>query len=533
MSDVTQLSDAELIRLLNQANGVEPIEDAVKRINADPTTGMSTIDKLRAGAGKAFSDTAMGVGQLLGVVPQTDVDEAAARDAPLMRTGAGRAGAVIGAGAETLPMMFVPGANTIPGAALSGAIMGGIQPVASGDDRGKNVIYGGAAGAAGQMGANVLGRLLRPVRSEMGPEAQRLAQVLQQEGVPLDLADLTQSRPLQGIRGVLRTMPSTAARQQEVDLAKQTALNRAVLSRVGENADAATPDVMRSARDRIGQQFSDLSQRNFVKLDTNFVDDVAKVDTANRLRGPYKVDLIETEINKALDLAGQGKLEGKAYQEIRSTLGKRANDAFKSGNSVVGQAIKDLKAALDSAAERSIAPEDTAAWKEARAQWDALKVIEPAVAPTSIAKAQGHVSAAQLASSLASKKPQQAIYGGRPDGLDELARSARVFNVDPIANSGTPERTFWQNMLTDPLSTLSTAVASAGPARLFQRAINAPMNQSTTPVGRMADQMLTRYGSRGIVPITAQQQALINALGRGVGAGGAFVRARPLPESAQ
>lgn len=103
----------------------------------DPTAGMSTTEKVLAGAGKALVDTGRGIGQLVGMgldavttpqrsvsdlvtgspgttlsqrlgLPQhSDVEEARRLDAPLMDTGAGMAGNIGG----NVLLAFTPGAG--------------------------------------------------------------------------------------------------------------------------------------------------------------------------------------------------------------------------------------------------------------------------------------------------------------------------------------------------------------------------------------------------------------------------------------
>ena len=58
----------------------------------NPTTGMSTYQKLAAGAGKSVADTWQGLQQLTGFANEQDVAERRRLDAPLMDTGAGKVG---------------------------------------------------------------------------------------------------------------------------------------------------------------------------------------------------------------------------------------------------------------------------------------------------------------------------------------------------------------------------------------------------------------------------------------------------------
>jgi hypothetical protein len=114
----------------------------------DPTEDMSTGELMLAGAGKAFVDTGRGVGQLVGAVSNEDVADSRARDAALMKTTAGKVGNVGGHVGIALPSMLIPGAATVPGAALLGGAQGFIQPTVNTGERVSNTLIGGAAGPA-------------------------------------------------------------------------------------------------------------------------------------------------------------------------------------------------------------------------------------------------------------------------------------------------------------------------------------------------------------------------------------------------
>jgi len=126
------------------------IDSVVKRHitpkSYNPTDDMSWGEKALAGAGKAFVDVWRGGGQIAGVVPQQDIDEARKLDAALMDTGAGITGNVVGNIATAMSTLLVPGANTIAGGVAAGGIMGALQPTATGESRANNTVIGGVAG---------------------------------------------------------------------------------------------------------------------------------------------------------------------------------------------------------------------------------------------------------------------------------------------------------------------------------------------------------------------------------------------------
>lgn len=110
---------------------------------ADPTEGMSTFQKARAGFGKAFSDIGQGAGQFLGLTERSDVAETRKLDQSLMNTGAGLTGNIAGNVAAMLPTAFIPGAATLRGAALIGAGAGALQPSVSTGETLYNTALGG------------------------------------------------------------------------------------------------------------------------------------------------------------------------------------------------------------------------------------------------------------------------------------------------------------------------------------------------------------------------------------------------------
>ncbi|MDE2105944.1 MAG: hypothetical protein KGL39_52465, partial [Patescibacteria group bacterium] len=151
---------------------------------ADPTKDQSGLDNFIAGIGKSFADTGRGLGQMVGAVSRKDVAESRKLDDALMNTTGGKIGNFTGEVATTLPLAFVPGANTVKGATLIGSLSGLARPSESTGETLVNTGLGGLAGggsilagrgaAAAYQGAT---GLLRPL-TEKGRQ-QIAAEVLQ------------------------------------------------------------------------------------------------------------------------------------------------------------------------------------------------------------------------------------------------------------------------------------------------------------------------------------------------------------------
>lgn len=497
-------TEAQLVQVASsQWKGASRQPDALD----DPKmamSGMSGTDKFLAGAGKAFSDVGLGVRQLLGANgTQAEADARKTRDAPLMQSGAGLTGNVIGNMAAFAPTAFVPGANTMMGAAALGGGMGLMQPVASDESRAGNVALGAAGGAGGQFAANLIGRAIRPVQSSLTPELSALAGKAEGMGIPLNAAQKTGSRPLKIIDSVMDAMPLTAAKQATLKDAQRSAFNRAVLGQLGETADKATPEVLNAAKTRIGGAFQRLSANNEVVLGDSFIDALAKVQSDVT---PFSSGGINSAIDKALDLAAKGKISGNEYQKVRSVLGKASTDAFKGSNSELGQALKSIRSALDDAAEGSLSAADKTAWQEARKQWQTLKILEKAAAPTSADAVAGNISPAKLAQAVKQSNANGMIYGTGDQTLPDLARIGQAFIKDQIPNSGTPERTMYQKFLTEPINAL-WQMGTGGAALPMQGLLNSRAGQA--------------YLSNGLLPATPQMLMLGDVARRSAVLGGA------------
>lgn len=116
----------------------------------------SGLGNFMAGMGKGFVDIGRAIGQPLGMVSQADIEASRMRDAPLMDTGAGLTGNILGTAAALAPIAMIPGANTLAGAAAIGAGSGmALTPGTLGERA-----AAGGMGALGGAGGLLAGRAL-------------------------------------------------------------------------------------------------------------------------------------------------------------------------------------------------------------------------------------------------------------------------------------------------------------------------------------------------------------------------------------
>lgn len=115
----------------------------------NPTNDMNTFERFAAGTGKSITDAGRGLGQMIGLVDQKDIEESRRLDAPLMNTGAGTAGNIFGNVALLAPTAAIPGANTVTGATLINALAGAALTPGTLGERAQAASFSGLGGGAG------------------------------------------------------------------------------------------------------------------------------------------------------------------------------------------------------------------------------------------------------------------------------------------------------------------------------------------------------------------------------------------------
>lgn len=512
----------------------------------DPTEGMSGVEKFTAAMGGAVRNMGRGVEQMYaqaadavapraptlsglvtGQTPsrsaevQKEITEARQRDKPLLESGAGVAGNIVGSALPFVATARVPGANTYTGAALGGAIAGAIQPTVEGESRLSNTAIGAALGGASQGVANAIGTAGRGVKSTLNPEERRLAQVAALEGIPLSATQQTGNRAMRTLDAAFENIPSTAGAQARQTGAQTDAFNRAVLSRAGIAGERATPDVLAAQRGALGSQFEQIAGRNSIDFNQGALTTELSqiVQDASRRLPPDTAKTVANTVDDILSQVNpQGALPGTNYQGWRSDLGKLSR-----GNDTQAHYFAEIKRALDRAFSAQVPAADAAAWQQASREYGNLKTISGAMGGAGVAPNAGNISPAQLAQALASSVGREGKALGRGD-LNDLSRVGNTFLRQQVPDSGTARRLLAQGLLTggagygvtqDPQQALMAGAAGmAAPALARSVMYSAPAQRAMT---------------QGVPALAgAQRQALIQMLLKG-GVGAAPALNAPAP----
>jgi len=526
----------------------------------NPTEGMSGFEKFAAGMGKSVVDTGRGLVQLgtdamarsarnaaltadalgmegvrdtvirhagIPLVEQQrrnteDADEARRLDAPLMNTGAGIAGNITGAALQTAVPVGGGGAAAAAlgkaapyaNAAMRGAAYAGAQPVIEGENRMTNAAIGAAAGGIGQGIANVAGSAAAGAKNALSGPIRESIEAAKRAGVPLHVAQVTNSRFLKGLGSVLNSVPLTGSGKAAA--AQQQAFNRAVGRTFGVDASTLTDDVMAQAKSGIGQVYDDVFGRNTVNLDRAAINRLLIVEReANKNLTADQARVVTNQVQRIVDEFSNGPIAGQKYQALRGVLADLVDE------SSLGKHIKGLRTAVDDAAFKSVGSSDAAILKEANRMWANMRTTEKSL--QQVSGAAGNVRPSSLF---------PLVRNGSTGDMRELAKMGQNVLKDPIPNSGTPERQLIYSMLglgggAAAASSDNPWVKAAGVGLLAGRAMNSPLAAravlAAQPARAAAINAFARlahaaqYALPGVAHATAQPAMEIDVAGGRVG----------------
>lgn len=381
-------------------------------------------------------------------------------------------------------------------------------------ERAKGAALAGAGGVVGGvvvpkavgLAVNGIKSGLRGLAGNITPEAIKLYERAKQLGIPVNVAQLGDSKFLKVLASSLEQVPLTggakAASQQ------RTAFTNAVSKTFGDNVTKVTPAVYAANKARLGQQFNDLTSRNTLHLDQHAQSAIEKIAQDAVATGDDGTNKAVQNILGRLDEQGSAtggnvpaktstivgpngqpivtapasstpsvvKVAGTTYQSIDTQLG----NMIKAGGEKAHFA-KRLQTELRAAMDKSIVPADQQAWQQARSQYRNLKAVRDIVAKD---MGNGDIPPTALSNALNSTEAgKEAMAMGKRGDLGDLSQVGRQFVRDQVPNSGTAQRTIAMSLLgagvtTGGLHGLTGAAAllagGATSGRVIQKIMSSP-----------------------------------------------------------
>jgi hypothetical protein len=372
----------------------------------------------------------------------------------------GGAGSAIGGGAVLAPLragQALAAINPLARAAVGGAAVGGATGFGTAEGGLVNRLGEGAVGAG--VGAGVgaaasavgigVGRMISPIRPNLSPEAERIRNVAQAEGIPLSIGQQTGSRTMKNIEGALAQLPGSSAMEANAQRIQSEAFTRGALRRSGDNADVATPAVLNASAARSGGEIGRIA--NSYDLDASppgFLNNL--VASADKARGFAASDVERQTLARIDDIVGKVQvgdvIPGQAYRELRSDIGETMRST-QDGD--LRRHLRGVMNTLDDAFANSIPPAEKAAFDQARRQYANLHVIADAMGGAGEQTAVGNLSPLRLQGAV-----ERSTGGGYAWGQGDLNDYARIGQAVLRAppDSGTAGRGFAMNALSGGMS---------------------------------------------------------------------------------
>lgn len=556
---------AESLRTSNPGE-YDPNSPEFKERN-DPTAGMSGLEKLLAGAASGVANVYRGGRQLLAQVADAHgrewardqgmsfepentlsanlaVNDARRLDAPLMATGTGRAGNILGGVAAATPLALVPGANTTMGAILTGGALGSVQPVAEGESRLMNAALGAGGGWAGKLVGDKVASTLIPGRQasasatpgvatatsnvsgnpnvavrgggagfgSVGDDTTGLNSALQAAmaggrslGMRATPGQATGSRALQQMEAKLESQPMTSGPFNAIKDANQKVLNRAVADAIGESDDLVDSTVLARANERLGSVFADVRDATSRQVEPRaFVAHLQKVnDEFEGLLPDGRTIAQHPLVQRLFRYAETGQATGEQLGGLTSKLARAAykETTSASGDREMGEALYMVKDYVDDLIEQGLSGQRLATYQAARGQYRNL--INVTRSAGVINPSSGNVNGASLATVLQRTDRHGFLFGKNKTDMYAAARFAQAFRPI-VGDSGTATR----SMITSPveaiaslpfnvatrLYTSSPAVHLATAAQGASQAARKAASPVATPALRLASPYLPAAG---------------------------------------
>lgn len=362
-------------------------------------------------------------------------------------------------GMRSIPAMV--GGSVTAGAAAEEAAKRGYSPLVAS-------MLGFIPGA--YVGRKLANAVLPAAGGTLPVEDARLANAaIKDYGIPLSAGDLSNNLALKILKSEGGDIPFSGARQFADR--QQAALGRSVMGTFGENAPRMTPEVLKSARQRIGSVFEGVGARTSIPMDNELLGNLQGViDTAKRITPAHAHDAIEAQAMNIIDTAANngGNIGGRAYIKL-TARGGPIDQMINSPDPSIAEAGKQYRTVIDNALQAHAAPEDLAALATARREYRAFMTArEMAKRADTIGGANpsvGEVSPAAL---------RQAVNKGYPNAieqsvgevpLNDLARIGQRFLKEP-GSSNTGLRLLAQKAIAGGTPLVGAMLGGAGGAAL-------------------------------------------------------------------
>lgn len=328
-----------------------------------------------------------------------------------------------------IPYVGKPLASLFP-AINAGATSAYVQPAADADQRDSNSIWGGLAGGLGKGLSDTLStQVLDATKSAALNTAKDF-------DIPVYRSQVSNNPIVKAVASFEKDVPGSGATGKIEEQVKS--FNRAVNSTIGQSGDSVSPETLHEADKRIGGIYEDMKGKYKLPVNQPFLNRLDEIQSVVPTLGDQtkeyalqsQINAVKSAVKNAMSgesSAGQGIIDGKTYQGLRSRIGSLLRGQNSSPE--LGQ-LQDL---LDSQFQSVMDPADAMKFQTARTQYRNMLSIEKVVANNP----NEAISPSKLQGAVKNVFGNYA-YGGGSD-IERLARLGNILK-DAFPNSGTATR---------------------------------------------------------------------------------------------
>ena len=282
--------------------------------------------------------------------------EAEALDAPLLATGAGRAGSIVGQVAPLLPTAFIPGANTYAGAALIGGGASALTTPGDISERGLAGLGGAVGGAAGTAAGRAVGAGYQGLKALFAPFTERGQQSIAARSLqafasnPAAAAAALRAGGVSRIPGVQQTAAEIALDPGLAQLQRTIANNpdagRALAQRAMQNQEARAA-ALENIAGTPAQRQAAVTSREQLAQDAYRAATQANYTLDEQLANLLQRPAMRQALSRAQTVAQN---EGRPFSftvEQAAPFAGVGGGAPQATRQITGQGLQDLKMAMD------------------------------------------------------------------------------------------------------------------------------------------------------------------------------------------
>jgi hypothetical protein len=398
MTDVTQLSDEELMKLVNPPADVASMsdEDLLKAAGLPPPASYGLKEQAVRGAGLTASALAKGAVGAINVIPDAATVVKNYIEHPHVPSWE-----------EINPFSPKAWPSNTPSAVINQQLDKYLPSPQTTAEKVASFGLGAEGGALVPMpSASSLGVAAAPSEfaSPASQQARRLAQSLQQTQKSGLVVPPSTTNPTL-LNKAIETIGGKEATQNQARVINQQARNALAAKDLGLKPEVFTPEAVAAVKNEAGQGYEAARAIPSVKTDSQYLEDMTHVLKESHGSNASFPGSANPDVAKLVDTYLQPEFTGDAGVSAIKLLRGKASDAYRTGNSELGMAYKGLSTAiekqLERGAQRAGGPyaDLVASLRQARKTYAQASTIEDAMDP------QGNVLGPKLAAAWRRDEP--------------------------------------------------------------------------------------------------------------------------------